>query len=36
MTKQRRKVILTFVVAGAAAVLGEHLLKPTMKRRLKV
>jgi len=36
MTKQRRRVLLTFVVAGAAAVVGEHLLKPAAKRRLKV
>lgn len=33
---QTRKVIVTFFVAGAAAVIAEHILKPKAKRRLGV
>lgn len=31
-----RRLVVTFTVAGIAAVVGEHYLKPSMKRRLKL
>lgn len=36
MTTQQRKTLITFLVAGAAAVFGEHLLKPSLKRKMRV
>jgi hypothetical protein len=35
-TKRQRKVLVTFVIAGAGAILTEHMLKPTLKKKLKI
>lgn len=36
MTRQRRKFALTFIVAGMGALFAEHLLRPGLKRKLRV
>jgi len=36
MNTKSKKVLLTGLVAAAAAIIGEHLLTPTVKKRLKI
>jgi hypothetical protein len=35
-TRREREMLATFVVAGAAAVIGSYFLSPPIKRKLKV
>lgn len=35
-SKYQRKVFLTFAVAGVGAILTEHMIKPKLKRKLRV
>lgn len=35
-TRQQREVLATFVVAGIAAVIGNHYLGPAIRGKLKV
>lgn len=36
MSNKQRQAAVTFLVAGLAAIVGEHLLKPKLKRKLRV
>lgn len=35
-TRKEREMLATFLVAGAAAVIGTHFLSPVIKRKVKV
>jgi len=34
-TRKERDMLATFLVAGIAAVIGNHFLAPTIKRKVK-
>lgn len=34
--KRNRHILVTLVVGGVTAVIADHILKPTVKRKLKV
>lgn len=36
MTRERRKLGLTFLVAGLGAIIADHILKPGLKKRFKL
>lgn len=36
MNARSKKVLLTGVVAAVAAIFAEHLLKPNMKKKLRI
>lgn len=35
-TRRQRKMLVTFVVAGAAAVIASDILGPTLKKKARV